>query len=135
MPQVVYCCPSHSKASIVKPPLCRGFIYSKAPSIEGASWGPIRKPPKGFVKHLPIEGLCTAPIERGFPKAPIESELCMDIHTHTSVFFPTDMGMLHYEGFAKFIYRRGFTKPWGAFLWGLYEAPSKRGFIYSKAPL
>ena len=33
------------------------------------------------------------------------------IHTHTLVFFPTDMGVMHHRGLMKPLCRRGFMKP------------------------
>ena len=89
---------------------------------------------RGFIKALYKKALlwghCNTPLCNGLHKVPIEGRLCKAprgfVHTYICTFwsfFPTDTGVaslqrlckaplwkeLHYGGFAKPLYRRGFT--------------------------
>ena len=75
-----------------------------------------------YIQRALLWGLHKAPIEMALCKAPRDFvHIYIHTHAHFSL-FPTDMGMLHYGGFAKGLYRRGF-------LLGICKAHIESGFI------
>ena len=124
-----------------KAPLWKGLCHGgfrKDPTCKGLLWGLQEASPykglcltsRGFMKHL---------YRRGFAK-PLGASCTL---VHISVFFSTDMGVLHYGGFTKLLNIRVFAMRAlqslsieGALLWALCKAPIERGFamVLCKAP-